>query len=169
MMSKDPSQSINELKHLIEKYNEAVFELRRQIKERTADDEDVKQASAKDEAYVHHLIHEVHAELIHLEEIHHKAAESEAEKQNHFFNHHTEVLAHANAHWFHARWHLELLFELALEEEVEELLLPQHRMKHLIEKIEREQYELIETLHRAPLHPHPEPPHPKDEADDKET
>src|SRR3990167_1526085 len=175
-MSKDPSQSTKELKHLIEKYNETVFELRRQAKERAThennslieenlrnfnekttheNEEYFRELSLKlqphleekneteqfektphpeykpthqknKDEHIHQLIHELRAELIHLDEIHHSATTSISEKQNHFFKHRIEALAHANVHWFHVRHYLDLLFELTLEEEFEELLTLQH-------------------------------------------
>lgn len=228
-MSKDPSQSTKELKHLIEKYNETVFELRRQAKEHAThensslveenlrkfnektnneneehfrelslklqphpeekneteqlektphpeykpthqknEDEHTKPEHLKKDEHIHQLIHELRAELIHLDETHHSTNTSTSEKQDHFFKHRIEALAHANAHWFHVRHCLDLLFELTLEEEFEELLALQHRMKYLAEEIEREQAELNETLNVSPMQPHPEPPHPNEKEEDKD-
>lgn len=229
-MPKGPSQSsVQQLKRLIEKYNEAVVELRRQTEERATheanerneenlrefnektnrdneehfrklelesnpeennesleaektphpeykpthhknDEAEIAEEHQKSDEHLHQLLHELRAELIHLEAIHHRFNESEPEKhpeKSHFFQHHAETLAHANQHWLHARHYLELLFEFELEEEFEELLTLQHHMKHLVEDIEREQNELSQALNHTPLHPHPEPPHPTEEDEDK--
>lgn len=228
-MPKGPSQSsVQQLKRLIEKYNEAVLELRRQTEERATheanerneenlhelnektncdneehfrklvlelqphleennesleiektphpaykpshqknDGKETKEEHLKNTEHLHQLLHELRAELIHLEEIHHQIHELGPEKQSHFFKHHAEALAHANQHWFHARHYLELLFEFELEEEFEELLLLQHHMKHLAEEIEREQCELDAALKHTPLQPHPEPPHSNEEDEDR--
>lgn len=228
-MPKGPSQtSVQQLKRLIEKYNEAVFELRRRTEEHMAHEanerneenlrefnektnrdneehfrklalesnpeekneslqaettphpeykpshqkveKETPEEHLKNTEHLHQLLHELRAELIHLEAIHHQLNESEPEKhaeKGHFFKHHAETLAHANQHWFHARHYLELLFEFELEEEFEELLMLQHHMKHLVEEIEREQNELTHAFNHSPLQPHPEPPHPKDEKEDK--
>jgi hypothetical protein len=217
-MPKGPSQSsVQQLKRLIEKYNEAVLELRRQAEEHATheanarNEENLRELNEKtnrdneehfrklilelepspeekdeslevektphpepthqkNDGHLHQLLHELRAELIHLEAIHHQLNESEPEKhaeKSHFFEHHAETLAHAHQHWFHARHYLELLFEFELEEEFEELLTLQHHMKHLVEDIEREQNELSQALNHTPLHPHPEPPHPAEEDEDK--
>ena len=115
-------------------------------------------------------MHELRAELIHLEETHHKTSELEPEKGTHFFNHHAEAMQHTHEHKSHMQEDLDELFEALFEEELEEFLELQHRMKHVLNEIAREKYEAFEKAKKAEedLHPHPEPSHSQKNHENKE-
>ncbi|MCX7125671.1 MAG: hypothetical protein NTU49_08020 [Gammaproteobacteria bacterium] len=141
--------SPDELKELIEKYNESVQELIHQ-REESNDHKEVK--------HFHELTHELQSELIHLEELQRRAHESESERNAHFFQHHAEVIHHINEHWHHMQAHLDSLFEEYFLEECEEILELKHRIKHLLEALVREKEEAeYEHLQHKNTAPHPTP------------
>lgn len=145
----EKSEQHTELNELIEKYNESVHELI-ELHAEEMDDKAIE--------HFRQINHELRAELIHLEESRHKATEQAAENNTHFFNHHMEVIRHANDHWHEMKEHLEDLFEAFFEEECEELMELHHRIQHLLKEIEREEFE----SHKKSQHseaPHPMPPH----------
>src|SRR3990167_5889338 len=134
-LPEENTELLNELQELVEKYNETAQELLHQHLEEA------------DIEHFNHLIHEIRGELIHLEELNHRANENESEKRAEFFNHHNEVMTHMNAHWFHAQQHFVHIMEESLEEEMEELEALHHRIQHLLAEMKREKEEEKHTQH----------------------
>ncbi|HLD84644.1 MAG TPA: hypothetical protein VI844_02600 [Coxiellaceae bacterium] len=144
------SEILTELKELLENYNESIEALMHHEKA----------------PRMRHLLNELHAKIIHLEELHRKAAETEFEKKKRFLQHHQEAVKHAMEH-LHTLQDLrasisnteeaEEELELELAEEIRDMEFCEHRMHHLLEEIKREDEELHERLHVDPMHPHPFP------------
>lgn len=184
---------LNELKHLIEKYNEVVATIQKQIAQKPIPDDSLpdlildykllpetpaviearisKQnalnetkkrnqdsATQKKEAYQHvvQLMHELRAELMHMEAISNSDDISQTDGPYCFFKHRFEAMCRTHPHWYHVQHYLALIYDDPIEEELEELVELQNRLKHLVERMERMErkaHTLEENQKHEPLKP----------------
>lgn len=148
------SELLTELKELLENYNESIEALMHHDKA----------------PRMRHLLNELHAKIIHLEELHRQAAETEFEKKKRFLKNHQEAVKHATEHLHALKDLRETIIdteeeekELGLAEEIRDMEFCEHRMHNLLEELKREDEELHELLHVDPMHPHPFPHSHKDD------
>lgn len=124
-------------------------------------------ATHKKEDYQHiiQLMHNLRAELMHMEALLNEDDISVADKAHCFFKRQFEAIYRTHTHWYQLQHYLALTYDDSIEEELHELLELQNRLKHLVEHMERKTNALAENQKYEPLKPELKPTdnHQKDE------